>query len=93
MVEIDELAKMANKLRIESIRSTTIAGSGHPTSCMSIAEIMSCLFFAELGPEDEFILSKGHAVYKKRHQYQGYRYVFAPALRLRNASLECQGLQ
>lgn len=62
MVEISELELMANKLRIESIKSTTAAGSGHPTSCMSCAELMSSLFFSELGPEDEFILSKGHAV-------------------------------
>ena len=52
---------MANKLRIESLQSSTAAGSGHPTSCLSCAELMSCLFFSELKPEDEFILSKGHA--------------------------------
>jgi len=49
---------------------TTAAGSGHPTSCMSCAEIMSVLFFDEMkydpkkpfNPDnDEFILSKGHA--------------------------------
>ncbi|MEE9525836.1 MAG: transketolase [Candidatus Woesearchaeota archaeon] len=52
---------MANKLRIDSIISTTAAGSGHPTSCMSAAEIMSCLFFSEIEKDDEFIMSKGHA--------------------------------
>jgi len=52
---------MANKLRIDSLQSSTAAGSGHPTSCLSCAELMSCLFFSELQPEDEFILSKGHA--------------------------------
>ena len=52
---------MANKLRIHSLESTTEAGSGHPTSCLSCAEIMSCLFFSALGENDEFILSKGHA--------------------------------
>jgi transketolase len=49
---------------------TTAAGSGHPTTCMSCAEIMACLFFDEMkydvknasNPDnDEFILSKGHA--------------------------------
>ena len=48
---------------------TTIAGSGHPTSCLSAAEIISTLFFHEMqynkqpfNPNnDEFILSKGHA--------------------------------
>jgi len=58
---IQALELMARKLRIDSLKSTTAAGSGHPTSCMSCAEIMSCLFFSELQPEDEFILSKGHA--------------------------------
>lgn len=61
MVEINDLKNMANKLRIESMKSTTAAGSGHPTSCMSCAEIMSSLFFSEMRVDDEFILSKGHA--------------------------------
>tara|TARA_Y100000310_G_C20698427_1_gene827404 strand:+ start:4490 stop:6268 length:1779 start_codon:yes stop_codon:yes gene_type:complete len=57
-----ELKLMANKLRIHSIRSTTASNSGHPTSCMSCADIMSALFFSEFEKNDEFILSKGHAV-------------------------------
>ena len=61
MVSSDDLRRMANKLRIDSLRSTTIAGSGHPTSCLSCAELMSCMFFSELQAEDEFLLSKGHA--------------------------------
>ncbi len=61
MTEISDLQSMANKLRIHSLKSTTEAGSGHPTSCLSCAEIMSCLFFSEMGPNDEFVLSKGHA--------------------------------
>jgi transketolase len=56
-----ELSLMANKLRVESLKSTTAAGSGHPTTCMSCAEIMSCLFFSEMQQDDEFVLSKGHA--------------------------------
>ena len=52
---------MADKLRIHSLKSTTIAGSGHPTTCFSCAEIMSCLFFSELKEIDEFVMSKGHA--------------------------------
>ncbi len=58
---IRQLGLMANKLRIHSIESTTAAGSGHPTSCMSCAEVMSTLFFHELKDKDEFVLSKGHA--------------------------------
>ena len=61
MVDAEKLQLMADKLRIHSIRSTTAAGSGHPTSCMSCAEIMSALFFSEMKENDEFIMSKGHA--------------------------------
>ncbi len=58
---VDKLKLMADKLRLHSIKETTVAGSGHPTSCMSCAEVMSVLFFSELKNKDEFILSKGHA--------------------------------
>lgn len=49
--------------------STSEAGSGHPTTCLSAAEIVAALFFAEMRfdpkdpqhPEaDRFVLSKGH---------------------------------
>lgn len=64
------LQDKATELRIDSIRSTTAAGSGHPTSCTSAAEIVSALFFSVMrydpkNPKDPrndvFILSKGHA--------------------------------
>lgn len=64
------LATMAQQLRRHSIRMTTEAGSGHPTTCMSCAEMMSVLFFRAMrynpadpfDPEmDAFVLSKGHA--------------------------------
>jgi len=70
MVSVQGLKDIANILRRDCLKMTTAAGSGHPTSCMSCAEIMSVLFFNELmfNPEDpddpdndEFILSKGHA--------------------------------
>lgn len=61
MPSIKELQQMADKLRVHSLSSTTLAGSGHATSCLSCAEIMSALFFSELKAKDEFILSKGHA--------------------------------
>ncbi len=66
----DQLKTMANKLRRHSIESTTAAGSGHPTTCMSAAEIMSVLFFDEMKwnpanphqrESDAFVMSKGHA--------------------------------
>jgi len=57
----EQLQMMANRLRVESIRATTAAGSGHPTTCLSAAEIVAALFFREMRPADEFVLSKGHA--------------------------------
>ena len=61
MATHEQLKQMADKLRIHSLRMTTAAGSGHPTTCLSAAEIMSVLFFSVLDKDDEFILSKGHA--------------------------------
>ena len=61
MSKIKDLKAMANKLRIHSLKSTTAAGSGHPTTCLSCAEIMSSLFFSEIRQNDDFVLSKGHA--------------------------------
>jgi transketolase len=64
------LKNLATQLRIDSVRSTSEAGSGHPTSCLSAAEIVSTFFFAEMhydaknpqNPDnDRFVLSKGHA--------------------------------
>src|SRR5688572_9524821 len=64
------LSKMAQKLRRISLESTAEAGSGHPTSCMSAAEMVSVLFFDEMrwdpsdpsgSRADVFVLSKGHA--------------------------------
>ena len=60
----------AEMLRIHSINMTSASASGHPTTCMSAAEIMSVLFFDEMRYDprhpdalanDEFVLSKGHA--------------------------------
>jgi transketolase len=70
MADNASLSKMAQKLRRLCIEATTEAGSGHPTSCMSAAEIMSVLYFDEMrwDPRDPsgrradiFVLSKGHA--------------------------------
>src|SRR5215210_3986133 len=64
------LKNIATQLRIDSVRSTSEAGSGHPTTCLSAAEIVAALFFAEMrfdpknpqNPDnDRFVLSKGHA--------------------------------
>ncbi len=64
------LTGIANQLRIHSIASTTAAGSGHPTSCASAADLVTALFFGQMrynpkdpqyANNDRFILSKGHA--------------------------------
>jgi transketolase len=64
------LKGIANQLRIHSIAATTAAGSGHPTSCCSAADLVAALFFGHMRYDpknpyyhnnDRFILSKGHA--------------------------------
>lgn len=66
----DLLVGIANQLRIHSVASTTAAGSGHPTSACSAADIAAALFFGHMrldpkNPQhannDRFVLSKGHA--------------------------------
>ena len=65
------LKHQALNLRIDSIRATVQSKSGHPTSCLSIADIVSTIFFNFLrydlkNPKyqnnDRVILSKGHAI-------------------------------
>src|SRR6184192_1325628 len=69
-IDIESLKGIANQLRIHSIAATTAAGSGHPTSCCSAADIVAALFFGHMRYDpknphyynnDRFILSKGHA--------------------------------
>jgi transketolase len=69
-LSLDSLRNIATRLRIDCVRSTSEAGSGHPTTCLSAAEIVATLFFAEMRYEpsnpqnpdaDRFVLSKGHA--------------------------------
>jgi transketolase len=68
--DIELLKGIANQLRIHSITATTAAGSGHPTSCCSAADLVAALFFSQMRYDaknphyynnDRFILSKGHA--------------------------------
>jgi transketolase len=64
------LEDIATQLRIDSVRATTAAGSGHPTSCASAADLTAAVFFdaMRIDPDhprdpvsDRFVLSKGHA--------------------------------
>ncbi len=65
-----EWQALATQLRADSIRCTTAAGSGHPTSSMSAADLMSVLMYDYLHYDwndphnlsnDRLIFSKGHA--------------------------------
>src|SRR5205809_7612138 len=67
---IPALKNVATRLRIDSLKSTSEAASGHPTSCCSAADLVAALFFAEMrfdphdprnAVSDRFVLSKGHA--------------------------------
>lgn len=67
---IETIREKARRLGILSMMSTTAAGSGHPTSCLSASELTAGVFFYAMkfdpknpnGPEsDRFVLSKGHA--------------------------------
>ncbi len=69
-VPVQVLEDKATQLRIDSVLATTEAGSGHPTSCASAADIVSVLFYGVMrfdpgNPKrqgsDVFVLSKGHA--------------------------------
>src|ERR1017187_3607252 len=68
--EVKMIQEKARLLRIHSLRATTAAGSGHPTSCLSAAELVAATFFHAMkfdpaNPNaiggDRFVLSKGHA--------------------------------
>jgi transketolase len=67
---VDLIKQKAKLLSIYSMMSTTAAGSGHPTSCMSAAQLVAGVFFyamkfdpknANSNDDDRFVLSKGHA--------------------------------
>lgn len=68
--KVETWRQLARQLRVDSIRCTTAAGSGHPTSSMSAADIMAVLMEKYLKYDfdqpsypnnDRLIFSKGHA--------------------------------
>ena len=70
MAKLDLYAALARQLRADSIRCSTAAGSGHPTSSLSAADLMAVLLAGHLrydwaNPKnpanDHLIFSKGHA--------------------------------
>ncbi|GAA4597434.1 transketolase [Streptomyces violaceoruber] len=65
-----ELVDLGQQLRVDSVRAAAAAGSGHPTSSMSAADLMAVLLANHLRYDferpahpgnDRFVLSKGHA--------------------------------
>jgi transketolase len=66
----DEWRELGQQLRVDSVRSSSAAGSGHPTSSMSAADLMAVLMSKYLHYDfgtpddprnDHLIFSKGHA--------------------------------
>jgi transketolase len=69
-IGLDTVAELAAQLRVDSVRSSTSAGSGHPTSSMSAADLLAVLVTRHLHYDwdeprrpvnDHLIFSKGHA--------------------------------
>ncbi|MDX3800742.1 transketolase [Streptomyces sp. AK04-3B] len=69
-METAELVELGQQLRVDSVRASAAAGSGHPTSSMSAADLMAVLLAHHLRYDfdrpahpgnDRFVLSKGHA--------------------------------
>ncbi|MER6746155.1 transketolase [Streptomyces fungicidicus] len=65
-----ELVELGQQLRVDSVRAADAAGSGHPTSSMSAADLAAVLFARHFRYDferpdhpgnDRFVLSKGHA--------------------------------
>ena len=68
--QTEDLHRLAQQIRVDSIRASTEAGSGHPTSSLSAADLLAVLMTRYLRydfghPEhpdnDHLIFSKGHA--------------------------------
>src|SRR5947209_1434697 len=59
---MSDLAQRAAEIRRIAIGLIDGAGSGHPGSCLSAADLIAALYFGELRDgRDRFVLSKGHA--------------------------------
>ena len=68
--KLDTYAELARQLRADSIRSSSAAGSGHPSSSLSAADLLAVLLGGHLRYDwtrpddpanDHLIFSKGHA--------------------------------
>lgn len=70
LTDTAELVELGQQQRVDSVRAADAAGSGHPTSSMSAADLMAVLLAHHLRYDfdrpahpgnDRFVLSKGHA--------------------------------
>ncbi|MFI8823798.1 transketolase [Streptomyces sp. NPDC053431] len=68
--DLSQVFELAQQLRVDSVRASTAAGSGHPTSSLSAADLMAVLMTRHLrydwaAPDnpagDHLVFSKGHA--------------------------------
>src|SRR5260370_34442782 len=67
--QVQQWTNLAQQLRVDSIRATTAAGSGHPTSSMSAADLMAVLLTGYLhydfdNPQNP---NNDHLIFSKRH--------------------------
>jgi transketolase len=53
--------ELGQQLRVDSVRASAAAGSGHPTSSMSAADLIAVLIDGHQKQDDHLIFSKGHA--------------------------------
>lgn len=58
---MSDLQARATEIRRIAVSLIHGAGSGHPGSCLSAADVIAALYFGELRDGDRFVLSKGHA--------------------------------
>jgi transketolase len=80
MIDLATAGEFAKQLRVDSIRCSTSAGSGHPTSSMSAADLLAVLVGRHLRYDwdqpdadynDHLIFSKGHATPLLYSVYKG----------------------
>lgn len=99
--DVDELREIARQVRVSIVRMIHKAQSGHTGSSLSCADILSCLYYAEMRhfsiqpdwiDRDRFVLSKGHAAPALYAVLQHCGYITRSDLdRLRSLSSILQG--
>jgi len=98
--ELVELQNAAHRMRIDSLESTTAAGSGHPSSCTSAADLISVLFKKAMkynvkdpgnASNDRFVLSKGHAAPVLYAAWKEVGFITEPLTNLRKFTSDLEG--